>query len=143
MKHSVTVYLTLNVAIFAAIGVMAFLDPAGFAGAIDFGLLAPPATPELLATFGGLMLAIALAISLPLVFRRYRAQGCLLVALAYLGFGCGRLWGMLVYSGFDWRNGLFLATEVVLVAWGLACFWQTRRDASGAPGVPGEGDSAD
>lgn len=143
MQHSGTAYLILNVVIFLAIGLLAFLDPAGFAGAIDFELRAPAAIPELLATFGGLMLVIALAIALALVFRHFRAQGYLLVAMAYIGFGSGRLWGMLVYSGFDWRNGLFLATEVVLVAWGLACFWQARRSAATGSRAPGGNNSTD
>nr|WP_255774674.1 DUF4345 family protein [Microbulbifer zhoushanensis] len=116
----------MNALVFAIIGVMAFANPAAFAKTIDFALLAPSAMPEFLATFGGLMLAIAAAIALALVFRRHRPTAFLLLAMAYAGFGGGRLVGMLAHSGFDWRNGLFFATEVLLILWGVACYLHGR-----------------
>ncbi|WP_237058132.1 DUF4345 family protein [Microbulbifer sediminum] len=118
--------MILNALVYAIIGVMAFANPGGFAKTIDFALLAPSAMPEFLATFGGLMLMIAAATVLALVLRRHRATAFLLLTMAYAGFGGGRLVGMLAHSGFDWRNGVFLATEVLLVLWGTACYLQER-----------------
>ncbi|WP_237066591.1 DUF4345 family protein [Microbulbifer guangxiensis] len=127
MRHSGTVYLVLNALIFAIIGVSAFANPVAFTNTIDFSLDAPAAMPEFLATFGGLMVMIGVAIGLAVVFRRHRRVAFLLIVMAYAGFGGGRLVGMLAHSGFDWRNGLFFATEVLLILWGTACYLQERK----------------
>ncbi|GAA5524141.1 hypothetical protein Maes01_00695 [Microbulbifer aestuariivivens] len=131
MKNSGTIYLILNALIFAIIGVSAFANPLAFSETIDFALTAPAAMPEFLATFGGFMLMIGVAIALPLVFRRYRTIAFLLIAMAYAGFGAGRIVGMLAHSGFDWRNGLFFAIEILLIFWGVVLYLQERK--RGAP----------
>lgn len=129
MKYQGIVYLALNLLVYAAIGIGALSTPEGFAAGIDLELLKPAAVPEFLATFGGLMLAIAAGLGIALAMPRYRAQACLLLALAYVGFGSGRLFGMLVYSGFDWRNGIFFALEVLLIAWGMFCWRDLRKQS--------------
>lgn len=126
MKYFGKTYLTLNLLVYAAIGAGAFINPEGFAGGIDLGFLAPSAVPEFLATFGGLMLAIAVALATALSIRQHRRVAYALLALAYAGFGSGRLYGMLLVSGFDWRNGAFLVLEILLVVWGILCYRETR-----------------
>ena len=132
LKYHGTVYLALNLLVYAAIGIGALSTPEGFAAGIDLGLLKPAAVPEFLATFGGLMLAIAAGLGIALAMPRYRAQAYLLLALAYVGFGGGRLFGMLVHSGFDWRNGIFLLLEVLLCVWGLFCWRDLRKQGVGS-----------
>ncbi|AOS97028.1 hypothetical protein AUP74_01593 [Microbulbifer aggregans] len=132
MKNSGTIYLILNALIFAIIGVSAFANPLAFTKTIDFALTAPAAMPEFLATFGGLMVMIGVAIGLAVVFRRHRKIAFLLIVMAYAGFGSGRLIGMLAHSGFDWRNGLFFATEILLILWGTACYLQERKQGHSA-----------
>lgn len=126
MKYFGKVYLTLNILIFAAIGIGAFANPEGFAGSINLGLMAPSAMPEFLATFGGFMLAIAVGLAIALAIRQHRRVAYASLVLAYAGFGSGRLYGMLMISGFDWRNGIFFALEVLLLVWGFFCYRETR-----------------
>ncbi|SEA36210.1 DUF4345 family protein [Microbulbifer marinus] len=126
MKYFGKTYLSLNLLVYAAIGIAAFVNPEGFAGGINLGFLAPPAVPEFLATFGGFMLAIAMALGIALSIRQHRRVAYASLALAYLGFACGRLYGMLLISGFDWRNGIFFALEVLLLIWGIFCYRETR-----------------
>ncbi|MEX2962575.1 DUF4345 family protein [Microbulbifer sp. TYP-18] len=126
MKQSGPIYLGLNALVFATISAMAFVNPEAFARTIDFALLTPSAVPELLATYGGLMLVIACLIALSLFLHRRRAMAYFLITLSYVGFSGGRLVGILAHSGFDWRNFFFLAAELVLLVWGAACYWQER-----------------
>lgn len=126
MKYHGTLYLGLNLLIYVVIGLGAFSKPESFAAGIDLGFTAPSAVPEFLATFGGLMLAIAIGIGIALIMPRYRPKAYLLMALAYAGFGSGRLVGMLVYSGFDWRNSIFFALEMLLMIWGVIS-WRKAR----------------
>ncbi|KUJ82564.1 hypothetical protein AWR36_012305 [Microbulbifer flavimaris] len=49
------------------------------------------------------------------------------IVMACVGFSSGNLIGMLAHSGSDWRNGLFFATEILLILWGTACYLQQRR----------------
>lgn len=126
MRYFGKTYLALNLLIYAAIGIGAFVNPEGFAGGINLELLAPPAVPEFLATFGGFMLAIAVGLAIALSIRQHRRVAFALMALAYAGFASGRLYGMLLISGFDWRNGAFFALEVLLLVWGILCYRETR-----------------
>ncbi|WP_193165009.1 DUF4345 family protein [Microbulbifer hainanensis] len=126
MKYYGVVYLVVNLLVYAAIGAWAAIVPEAFAAAIDLSFVAPSALPEFLATFSGLMLAIALGLLLALILRRHRRAAYAALSLAYLGFASGRLYGMLVFSGFDWRNGVFLALEILLLVWGIFCYREMR-----------------
>ncbi|WP_323846864.1 hypothetical protein [Microbulbifer magnicolonia] len=118
--------MSLNLLIYAAIGIGAFANPEGFASAVNLGFLAPAAVPEFLATFGGFMLAIAAALLIALRIRLHRRVAFASMVLAYAGFAGGRLYGMLLISGFDWRNGVFFALEVLLLIWGFLCYRETK-----------------
>ncbi|SHF59510.1 protein of unknown function [Microbulbifer donghaiensis] len=126
MKYFGKTYLVVNLLIYAAIGVAAFVRPEQLAAGIDLGFLAPTAVPEFLATFGGFMLAIAAALAIALSIRQHRRVAYASLVLAYLGFACGRLYGMLMISGVDWRNSVFLALELLLLVWGIFCYRETR-----------------
>ncbi|WP_346838961.1 DUF4345 family protein [Microbulbifer sp. SAOS-129_SWC] len=126
MKYYGIVYLVLNLLIYAAIGIAAAARPEAFAAAIDMSFTAPAALPEFLATFSGLMLAIALGLLLALLMRRHRRAAYAALTLAYAGFASGRLFGMLVHGGFDWRNGVFLALEILLLVWGFFSYREMR-----------------
>lgn len=126
MKYFGKVYLSLNLLMYAAVGIGAFSDPERFAGKINLGFLVSTAVPEFLAIYGGFMLAIAVALSIALLIRQHRRVAYASLVLAYAGFAGGRLYGMLFVSGFDWRNGAFFVLEVLLLIWGFFCYRETR-----------------
>ncbi|MCO1335625.1 DUF4345 domain-containing protein [Microbulbifer sp. OS29] len=126
MKYLGRVYLTLNLLVFASIGLWALFKPESLAASINLSFVTPSALPEFTATYGGLMLAIAVMLLVALAMRPHRRVAYAALSLSYIGFAAGRLYGMLILSGFDQRNILFFAVEVVLVLWGLYCYRESR-----------------
>jgi len=126
LKYLGRVYLTLNLLIFASIGLGALVNPEAFVAAIDMSFVSTAAVPEFLSTYGGFMLAIAVILLIALAMRPHRRAAYAALSLSYIGFALGRLFGMLTIGSFDERNLLFLALEVVMVAWGLFCYRESR-----------------
>ncbi|MFA0811307.1 DUF4345 family protein [Microbulbifer epialgicus] len=126
MKYLGRVYLTLNMLAFASVGLGALFKPEAFAAAIGIKFVSPAAVPEFLATYAGFMLAVAVILLITLAMRPHRRAAYAALSLSYMGFALGRLYGMLATGSFDERNLLFLALEVVMVAWGLFCYRESR-----------------
>ncbi|WP_444934892.1 DUF4345 domain-containing protein [Microbulbifer sp. JTAC008] len=126
MKYLGRVYLTLNLLVFASIGLWALFKPQSLADEVDFSFDTPEAMPEFMATYGGFMLAIAVILLVALAMRPHRRVAYAALSIAYIGFALGRLYGMLFISGFDQRNLVLFAIEVVFVIWGLYCYRESR-----------------
>ncbi|MFS1524390.1 DUF4345 family protein [Microbulbifer sp. 2304DJ12-6] len=126
MKYFGRIYLACNALIFAFVGLGALLNPQAFAAVIGITFNNPAAMPEFLATYGGFTLAIAVVLLIAQALRRYRRVAYAALSIAYIGFALGRLYAMLFVSGFDERNLLFFFLEVVMVAWGLFCYRESR-----------------
>ncbi|WP_444928461.1 DUF4345 family protein [Microbulbifer sp. SSSA002] len=126
MKYLGRVYLTLNLLVFASIGLWALFKPQSLADEVNFSFVRPDALPEFIATYGGFMLAIAVMLLVALAMRPHRRVAYAALSIAYIGFALGRLYGMLVLSGFDQRNLALLAVEVVAILWGLYCYRESR-----------------
>ncbi len=117
--------LFLCALIYLALGIGFLIKPDGMASGIEIPLPTPTARADLMATYGGL--EIGLAVFLFLCWRdpAWLRMGLVASGLTFAGLGGARLVGILVARGAV-KPLLFwlLAAEAVLVA---LCFWASRK----------------
>lgn len=111
----------LDVVAFLVFGGWGLFAPASLAEVVGFGLDGHAAVTEIRATYGGLELGLAAALSVGLARPAHARSALALAALAFAGFATGRCVGLAV-DGMDTTHAGIAAIEVAAavlngVAW--------------------------
>lgn len=104
-------WIIINFVFYFGLGMLTIVNPGYIAEAVHFQLLTPGAIAEFKAMYGGLQ--IALAMIMFLLYKNENIQFALgFLTLIYLGFGCGRLIGIITNRAFDKTTLIYFSIEV-------------------------------
>ncbi len=92
---------------------MTILKPDYVANAVGYALTRPGAYAELKACYGGLM--IALGLIMIYLMRENRSTALIFIALIYVGFGSGRLIGILFNNAHDKTTLTYFTIEIASI----------------------------
>lgn len=106
------IWISINVLLYLGIGLFTLYSPKYIAYAVNFELMTPGAIAEFRAMYGGLQIALA-AIML-ILYRTHQINYALaFIGIIYLGFGSGRLLGIILNSAFDRTTLIYITIEII------------------------------
>lgn len=118
------IWLFFNSVLYIGIGCLTFIKPEKVAATVGYVLSTAGAYAELKACYGGLMIAIGLII-LYLALKD-STLGLLFVAVIYLGFGTGRLIGILSNQAYDQTTLIYFGFEVFSTIFSYLLYLRSR-----------------
>ena len=105
------IWILINFVFYLGLGILTLMNPGYVADAVHFQLLTPGAIAEFKAMYGGLQ--IALAMIMFILYKNQNIQFALgFLALIYLGFGCGRMIGIITNHAFDKTTLIYISVEI-------------------------------
>lgn len=106
------IWIWLNVLLYLGIGLFTLYSPKFIADAVSFQLMTAGAIAEFKAMYGGLQIALA-----AIMFILYRIQqinyALAFIGIIYLGFGSGRLLGIILNGALDRTTLIYISVETI------------------------------
>ena len=103
------IWILINFLLYVSIGFLTLFKPESVASTVGYILSAPVAYAELKACYGGLMIVIG--VIMLYLLKTDANNGLLFIAIIYLGFGTGRLFGILFNHAFDNTTLIYFTIE--------------------------------
>jgi hypothetical protein len=119
----VKLWVIINSLLYFGIGAATIVNPSGVANTISFVLTTPGATAEFKAMYGGLQIALA-AIMMLLYKEQQFHYAMAFLAIIYLGFGSGRLVGIIGNGAYDRTTMTYFAIEFFSVCFSSYLFFR-------------------
>ena len=111
MTRIATSWIFINSIFYIGLGVYTIVWPEKLAAAISISLNSPGAIAEIKASYGGLMFILGVMMIL-LYLKQPISHPLAFIALLYLGFGVGRLIGIIGEHAYDRTTLIFSAVEI-------------------------------
>lgn len=105
------VFIILTSLLYIVLGALFLINPEGMSGGLGYTNLSEAALTEVMASYGGLWIAIGFMIYLLMKDDKYRIA-LILIFLTFSGFAIGRVVGAVRYEGFHGLNLYWAASEV-------------------------------
>lgn len=116
------IWIMINSFLYIGMGIFTFIAPQKVATTVGYILSRPGAIAELKACYGGLMFALG-ALMLYLLYKQ-DVKTCLgFLVIIYLGFGIGRLIGIIGDRAFDSTTLIYSAVEISSI---IISYWLYR-----------------
>lgn len=105
------IWILINCIFYLGLGLLTLINPGYVADAVHYQLTTSGAVAEFKAMYGGLQ--IALAVIMFLLYRNNLFQYAIaFIGLIYLGYGCGRLTGIILNQAVDRTTLIYFTIEV-------------------------------
>lgn len=111
MIQMVAGWVFINAIFYIGLGLYTIVWPQALASAISITLNSPGAIAEIKASYGGLMFILGIMMIL-LYLKEPVTHALAFIALLYLGFGLGRLIGIIGEHAYDRTTLIFSAVEI-------------------------------
>ncbi len=119
-------WIILHAVLYIGIGLLGLIKPNLVAETVGFAITRPGGIAEIKACYGGLMFVIG-AIMLYLMFENRLSDSLLFILVIYLGFGTGRLFGIIGDRAFDSTTLTYFAFESLSVIFSYVIFFYLAK----------------
>lgn len=119
-------WIIIHGVLYIGIGILSLIKPNLVAETVGFAITRPGALAEIKACYGGLMFVIGF-IMLRLMYQNRISDSLLFILVIYLGFGTGRLIGIIGDRAFDSTTLTYFTFETLSLIFSYILFIYTHE----------------